>query len=394
LINPNFSERVQKEEAHGNVGIVYREQKMIMRNSIFPVIQILLLGLLPLILFSSSGHAAETDPPPDEVTVKGTTLKGRVMSLETGGIRFETIYGEGEILIRYEDIEQIQTQREYRIYYSDNQIIQGRLVGKEGESLLVGADTQNALRLNSGVIVRGIPEVTHERSWIARLRTQYPWWKASLDAGWEFETTAVDKTKIFLGFNAERRKSPTRLVGDLRYALETQRTATTPKTTTKDELSGFLLGEYDLSRKWFLFAYPAAEWDRPRGIKVRAYPGVGLGFRFVETEKALLQLQLGPGYVYEEFTDLGSNDYWAAFIGLEARYAFRSYFNTRLHMLWMPDIQDVNKNWLYRGELEFAVPITQLISMKLRFTQVNDNNPSPDVGNNKLTSTLLLSLGF
>jgi putative salt-induced outer membrane protein YdiY len=215
-----------------------------------------------------------------------------------------------------------------------------------------------------------------------------------LDAGWAFESSAVDEKKISLGFNAERRKSPTRLVGYLRYAFEPQRTVTTPDTTTKDELRGFLLGEYDLSGKWFLFAYPAAEWDRLRGIKFRAYPGAGLGYRFVETEKALFQLQLGPGYVYEEFTDLGNNDYWAAFIGLEARYAFRTYFNTRLHMLYMPDIPDVNENWLYRAELEFAVPITQLMALKLRFTQVNDNNPSPDVGNNKLTSTLLLSLGF
>ena len=381
------------KKTRGMDGLLYGERR-VMKNQIFPVIPMLHLFLLALILLSGSGRAAETDPPPDEVTVKGTTLKGRVLSLDAEGIHFETIYGKGEILIRYEDIEEIQTQKEFYIYYSDTQKIQGRLVGKEGDKLLVGADAETAFRLNPGVIVRGIPEVTHERSWVARLRTQYPWWKASLDAGWEFEKTAVNKTNIFLGFNVERRKRPTRLVGDLRYALETQRTATTPHTTTKDELRGFLLGEYDLTRKWFLFAYPAAEWDRPRGIKVRAYPGAGLGYRFVETDKALFQLQLGPGYVYEEFTDQGNNDYWAAFVGLEARYAFRSYFHTRLHMLWMPDIQGVHENWLYRGELEFAVPITQLIALKLRFTEVSDNNPSPDVGNNKLTSTLLLSLGF
>ena len=365
-----------------------------MRNPIFLTIQILLIVLLTLPPASRGGHAAEPDFPPDEVTVKGTTLKGRVLSLDAEGIRFETIYGQGEILIRHEDIEKIQTQRQFLIYHSDSEKIRGRLVGKEGEKLLVGAEAETAFRLNPGVILRGIPEVTHERSWIARLRTQYPWWKVSLDAGWEFENTAVDKTKISLGFNAERRKSPTRLVGDLRYAFETQRTATTPKSTTKDELRGFLLGEYDLSRKWFFFAVPAAEWDRPRGIRLRAYPGVGLGFRFLETEKALLQLQLGPGYVYEEFTDLGGNDYWAAYIGLEARYSFRSYFITHLRLLYMPGIPDADKNWLSRGELEFSVPITQLISMKLRFTNVYDNNPSPDVGNNKLTSTLLLSLGF
>ena len=358
------------------------------------MLRILLMVLLSLTLAPVRGLAAATDPPPDEVTVKGTTLKGRVLSLEADGIRFEPLYGKGEILIRYGDIEQIQTQMEYHIHHSDNQEIQGRLVGKEGDRLLIGADAETAFRLNPGSILRGIPEVTHERSWVARLRSRYPWWKASLDAGWVFEKSAADTTKISLGFNAERRKSPTRFVGDLRYAFESQRTATTPDSTTKDEMRGFLLGEYDLSRKWFSFAAPAVEWDRPRGIKVRTYSGAGVGYRFLETKKDLFQLQLGPGYVYEEFTDLGSNDYWAAFIGLEARYAFGPYFNAHLHMLWMPGIQNIHKNWLYRADLEFSVPITQLISMKLRFNEVNDNNPSPEVGNNKLTSTLLLSLGF
>lgn len=359
-----------------------------------PVIRILLLLLLSSSVLPDWGRAAEAEPPPDEVTVRGTTLKGRVLDLEAGGIHFKTIYGEGKILIRYEEIENIRTRDELFIYHSDGQTIRGRLVGKEGEYLLVGTDPETAFRLNHGVIVRGVPAVIYKESWIDRLRTEYPWWKVSLDAGWEFERTAVDKTNIFLGFNAERRKSPTRFIVDLRYAFETQQTVSEPKSTTKNEMRTFLRGEYDFTRHWFLFVEPAAEWDRPRGIDVRAYPGAGMGYRFVETKTALFQLLLGPGYVYEEFTDLGSNDYAAVFIGLETRYDFRSYFVTLLRLLYMPGIQDIDENWLYRAELEFSIPITQVLSMKLRFTQVNDTNPTPDVGNNKFTSNLLLSFSF
>ncbi len=41
----------------------------------------------------------------DEITVKGTRLQGRVLEQATDGVRFETIYGSGELLIPYEDIE-------------------------------------------------------------------------------------------------------------------------------------------------------------------------------------------------------------------------------------------------------------------------------------------------
>jgi len=365
-----------------------------MKSAVIPLLRILLLVLVSTTLAPDWGTAADAEPPPDEVTARGTTLKGRVLDLEANGIHFRTIYGKGEIFIAYEEIEQMTTQGEFYIYPSDGQIIKGRLVGKEGESLLVGTESEPASRLNHRSIVRGVPAGTYERSWIDRLRTEYPWWKVSLDAGWEFERTAVDKNKIFLGFNAERRKSPTRFIADLRYAFETQQTVSEPKSTTTDEMRAFLRGEYDFTPHWFLFVEPAAEWDRPRGIDVRAYPGTGLGYRFVETKTALLQFLLGPGYVYEEFTDLESNEYAAVYFGLDARYAFRSYFITLLRLQYMPGIQDIDENWLFRAELEFSVPITQVLAMKLRFTQVNDNNPSPDVGNNKFTSNLLISFGF
>lgn len=365
-----------------------------MRSRVTPIVRTLLLLLLSSTLSPDWGIAAEAEPPPDEVTVRGTTLKGWILDLETDGIHFKTIYGKGEISIRYEEIEHIQTQREFYIYHSDGETIKGRLVGMEDDSLLVATESETVFRLKNGVIVRGVPAVAYEESWIERMRSRYPWWKVHLDAGWEFERTAVDTNKIFFGFNAERRKSPTRFLVDLRYGFETQKPASEPKTTSKDEMQSFLRGEYDLDQQWFLFINPGVEWDRPRGIDVRAYPNAGLGYRFVETKMSLFQIGFGPGYVYEEFTDLGNNDYAALFIGLEARYDFRSYFVTLLRLMYMPDIQDIHANWLFRAELEFSIPITQILAMKLRFTNVNDNNPTPDVGDNKFTTNLLLSFGF
>lgn len=48
----------------------------------------------------------------DEITVKGTVLQGRVLEQATNGIRFETIYGRGELLIPYGDIELLRVDGE------------------------------------------------------------------------------------------------------------------------------------------------------------------------------------------------------------------------------------------------------------------------------------------
>ncbi len=73
-------------------------------------VRILPFLLVSLILSSHRGIAAEAEPPPDEVTVRGSTLTGWILELETDGIQLRTVYGKGEISVRYEEIEHIRTQ--------------------------------------------------------------------------------------------------------------------------------------------------------------------------------------------------------------------------------------------------------------------------------------------
>jgi len=60
-----------------------------------------------LVLLASSGFSAESPPITfsDELTVKGDVIRGQVIAIETNVIRFQTIYGEGEMLIPLKDIE-------------------------------------------------------------------------------------------------------------------------------------------------------------------------------------------------------------------------------------------------------------------------------------------------
>jgi porin len=89
----------------------------------------------------------------DEITVKGTRLQGRVLEQATNGVRFETIYGSGELLIPYGDIEllkvdgKIQTLPVYEpsLTISDNVQSAGSPV-----SPAVGSDDTNLTVTASG----------------------------------------------------------------------------------------------------------------------------------------------------------------------------------------------------------------------------------------------------
>ena len=330
----------------------------------------------------------------DTVVVKGTTLKGNVLKIGRKGIEFETQYGRGTIHIRFEDLEDIETEGLYLILFEDDREVKGRIVGIEYGHLLVGEEPASATRVPIQTLVAGVSYREAEKSFIYRLRHKYRYWRAHFDLGLEWEEGAVDKRKITLGLGINRRKVPTRLFCAFDYKYETTETQEEIETVDKDEFQGLILGEYDLRKKVFLFVLPAAERDEPRGISFRAYPTGGIGYRFLESDKGLVQLQLGAGYVYESFGSFGRNEYVCWHISMEGRYEFWRGIELGSRIMYLPGVRRFREDRLFRWEVDFTVPVVDPLAMKVKFTGVHDNNPSPEVGDNKTTMNVALSLRF
>jgi hypothetical protein len=365
---------------------------------------ILLVAVLLAAITWGNAHAAKPaeDPKYDKVTVRGQILLGNIVRFRKGGIEFNTVYGKGTLFISYDRIESIESERTYRIQYGKEDMAQGQLLGLEEGELLIGPHRGVATRIPVKKISAGLSKQEYEASFWNRWRAEYPHWRGSLDVGLEFEEGAVDKNKVELGLSVERRLAPTRFAFRGRYAYETEETADSPRATTKDELDAVLIGEYDLTKKFFAFANPSVEWDKPRAIDLRWYPSAGIGYRFFEdvSRQRLLQVGLGLGYVDEDFIGFRSNSYLSAAIIAEGRYSFgRKYLRGRNvtlrgRLLYMPGLDDPDEDWLFRIILELIVPIVDPLNFKIRVTESNDNNPAPDVGDNKTTTTFSLSLEF
>ena len=349
--------------------------------------------LVPTAAARGGGTVAGGDVP-DTVAVQGQRLKGWIRLLDSEGVTLDTAYGKGEIKIDYQDIEQISSQRPFRIYYGEDHVVQGRILGIEKGLLSIGMIPESAVSIKAAAIVTGLALQEYETSWLSRMRTDFRHWNANLALGWRYERTAVDKNKLEFGFRLARRKSPTRLVFDFRYAYEIQKSSGGVEATTKDELTTYILGEYDLRDQWFLFARPAVEKDLPRLIERRLFPAAGIGYRFYEDKKFLLQLPFGFGYVDEEFKDFGENTYTAGYIGFEGLYTFKNGMTISGNLLYMPGLDDPGEEGLFRFDFDFKLPIVDPVALLFRFTNVNDNNPDPEVGDNKFTTFMALSLDF
>jgi len=288
----------------------------------------------------------------------------------------------------------MSSQRPFRVYYGEDQVVLGRIMGFEKGLLSISMDRESTVSIQTASIDTGLSVQDYETSWLTRMRTDFRNWNASLNFGFRYERTAIDKNKLEFGLNVTRRKSPTRFVFDFSYAYELQNTSGDVEVTTKDELTTFLLGEYDVHDQWFLFARPAFEQDRPRLIASRLYPAGGIGYQIYGDKNYLLHLPFGLGYVDEDFIDFSDNSYLAGYIGFEGFYTFNNGVKLSGNLLYMPGLENPDKEWLFRFDFDVKLPLVEPVSLLFRVTNVNDNNPAPEIGDNKFKTLLALSLDF
>ena len=120
----------------------------------------LVFFLIPTSLVYSDSSMSFEDKPKEELTVRGKKLQGRIIHLGPKGIKFATVYGKGEITISYKDIEDVLSQRKFLIFYGEDQLAHGRLLGIEDGQLLVGIEISSARRVPVNEIITGVSQLS------------------------------------------------------------------------------------------------------------------------------------------------------------------------------------------------------------------------------------------
>lgn len=354
----------------------------------------LALSLIALAWLAPSADAVEEYP--DEIVFAGNRLYGEVQGFGAQEIEFKVHDAGGTLSIPYEAVSLLRTRRVFRVYLGDGSMAMGRLLGIKEGNLLVGDDVATVERLPLSEIDWVIRENRYRESFPKRLRTYFRYWTTDVQFGVRFDDGAVEKTKVEVATDIERNKGPTHLLFDLYYAFETQRTLPDPQTTTKDELNANLLGKYEILHRLFLFGLPAAGWDRPRNVALRTYPTGGLGYWLFDGERFRLNLRGGFGYVYEEFSgsEPQTKSYAVGHIGLESTVLFPYDIELGLQSVYMPGISNPGDDWLFRTRATLRVPVYGPLSLNIAIREVNDDNPTPDTGDNKITTTWAFGLRF
>ena len=331
----------------------------------------------------------------DVVVVKGLRLEGQVVGLTSESLRFELIYGRGAILISFADIDFLHTQHTYHIFYNGKES-EGKIVGIDDHKWLVTQNGSSRELIEIKTIDRFILSTVEDASVNNYLHNAFPFITGNIDLKIELEDTEPATNELDISTRIEYARKRDRLVflGNLEY--DTKTLSTGEKSTSKDEHSlSFSYNRYlNTDKNNFLLVVGGYEHDGLRNIDHRLFGTVGLGHRFSLTKKQWLDLAGGLGGVDEDFGVYGTETYGTAYASLEFLYTFSNGIFLRGNVHYMPSLWRDQSAWLFRAGASLTMPLSQMVALKISVTDVDDNNPSPEIGNNKLTTDIGLSILF
>ena len=156
---------------------------------------------------SSAGSARA-----DQVTSKGTVLRGKITGVSSAGITFEPEYGKGALTIKWEDIEDLKTDGNFQVLYGDDEESDTPLAGYTDGTLFAGAAVEGATQIPIDTIHSGVPIGPDGPGWRDRLRSSWRYWDGNFDFAFNAQQATIDTTGLLLDFKTTRKKDPTRLI--------------------------------------------------------------------------------------------------------------------------------------------------------------------------------------
>lgn len=300
----------------------------------------------------------------DEVFLKnGDRLSGKVVSKSGDKLVFKTDYA-GKINIQWADISHLTTDKPVRITLDDKTDLTGILSVTDGTELRIAADADAE------------PEPLPMQQIAAINLPEAPRFKftGQINAGFERDRGNTDEDDYHLDAETRLRWPDDRLTFSFDGDLEKSN-----NKKTKQEAD--LIGRYDhfLTEKWYLTSGLMFEHDKFADLDLRTTIGVGPGHQFLETDRTNLSVELGPGYVWENFDDSEDQDYAVGLWGLRFdHYLFEKWklqaFHNHRFTLSLEDSDD----YIFKSKTGLRVPIIDNLQATLQFNFDRDNAPADD----------------
>jgi putative salt-induced outer membrane protein YdiY len=187
-------------------------------------------------------------------------------------------------------------------------------------------------------------------------------WESTVAAGLNITSGNSETTAFNAGVSAEKSGE----VNEIRLGLEGNYGESTVNdiddTTTQNAKA---LAVYKRKyEEFFLYSDNSLFHNKIADIDSRLILGLGGGRRIVESDNIKLDLELGLSYIYEDLTDVSSDDYVSARVAARYEHDLSQSSKLWLSAEYMPNIEDID-DYLANGEAGIEAAINETLSLRV-----------------------------
>ncbi|MBN1840710.1 MAG: DUF481 domain-containing protein [Deltaproteobacteria bacterium] len=314
----------------------------------------------------------------DTVRMKnGDRLTGTIVKMEDKTLTFKTTYA-GEIAIKWEDVEAVETDSPVRVVLGDETSARGILTAGENSRLRLKTDqVPEPLQFNITHVAKINPPVEPAVKLTGRINAGLDVKKGNTDT----EAQHVDSELV-----ARTEKNRVTLGAEWNREEEADE-------KTADNALLYMSYDHFLTRKLFFYTNASFEKDDFKDLNLRTTVGVGSGYQFFETAMRNLSLRGGIAYVNEDFDENGQDrgytaGRWAAAFDQYFFEKFVQFFHTHEGIVSLEDTDDL----LIRTRTGLRFPLKKGFNATAQYNWDWDNSPA--TGKDRADERYLFTLGY
>lgn len=315
----------------------------------------------------------------------GDRLTGEVTQLGDGKLKIKSAVA-GEITVSLSDVATFSTDAPVEIKLKDGNVLKQQVQKSEEPGKIQTVPSESG--------VAGSQLTLDQFATINEPKAPAVKWTGNIKAGALLTRGNSDTDAANVSGEAVRRSVDDRfsLTGQYLYGRQ-KNDDTGEKTTSTDNWT--IQGKYDyfITKKLYLYGVAKFERDRIADLSLRAQPGVGVGYQWIESAKANFSTEAGLGFTYEDYKGGDSNSY----INARAAYHYDRVIRDNVKFIhnveYLPSLEDINKFNL-NADAGIRVALTEKFFTEFKVEWKYNSEPAEDASDSDLRYILAVGWQF
>lgn len=334
-----------------------------------------LLTVILSIAFVGAARAGEI------VFKNGDKLTGKITAMDAGKLTIESAVA-GTVIVNMSDVQTFSTDEPVELHLSDGTVIKQQVATAPAEGTIATA--------GSGAIASQQIAIAD----VAKINPPPVKWTGSIRAGALLTRGNSETDQVSIGFDALRRAEKDRISAAGQYLYGRQEDSDTgDEETTTD--NWYLAGKYDyfFNEKLYWFTGARIERDRIADLDLRFTPSTGLGYQWHESDVWNFNTEAGVAWVYEDFANADSNDYFAARLAYHYDRAINDKVKFIHNVEYIPSVEDI-KEFNLNADAGLRIALTDKMFNELKVEWRHDSEPAPDADKNDMRYIIAIGWQF